>query len=142
MASYRIATLDDARRAARCLLDFHQAANLPFKASAAWADALFRSCVTDDDRLALMHESGRGLLLGIIAPSMLGPFLQAHEIAWWVYPDCRGNAADMLEGYEMWALKGGAQIIGVASLAVMPEVERLYEARGYARLEQHWVKVV
>lgn len=142
MASYRVGTLEDARSATRLLLDFHAAARLPFEASPAWANALYRSCVTDDDRLALIHDSGRGILLGVVAPSLLGPFVQAHEIAWYVDPEFRGRSVGMLGGYEVWAKTKGAQLIGAASLEAFPALDALYERAGYTRLEQHWVKVV
>lgn len=124
----------------RLLLDFHRQARLPFPASAAWADTLYRSCVTDDDRLALIHESGHGILLAVAAPSLLGPFIQAHEIAWWVDPDHRGRSAAMVGGYEEWAKLKGAKLVGMVSLDGMPALDQLYTRLGYVKLEQHWVK--
>lgn len=135
----RIAKLEDAVTGARLLLDFHKAAKMPFPASGAWAHNLFCECVTDPNRLALVTAGG--ILLAAVGPSILGPFVQADEIAWWVSPERRGVGASMLLRYEQWAISMGARLIGVASLAAMPEVESIYERRGFARLETHWVKV-
>lgn len=125
--------------ATRMLLEFHRAADLPFAASAAWAHNLFCECVTQPNRLAIVSDGG--ILLAIAEPSILGPFVQAHEIAWWVTPEHRGAGIRMLDGYEEWAIKHGAHLISVASLSVLPGVEAVYERRGYQRLETHWVKV-
>lgn len=95
----------------------------------------------DDDRLALMHESGHGVLLAVAGPSQLGPFVQAQEIAWWVHPDHRTKCASMVGGYEQWATAVmGAKLVGLVSLAGMPDLDRLYTHLGYVKLEQHWVK--
>jgi hypothetical protein len=135
----RPATLLDAHVAARYLLDFHRAAALPFPTSPAWAHSLFCEHVTDPSKLALMDNGG--VLLGVVGNSMLGPFRQAQEIAWWISPEHRGSGMRMLLRYEEWAISMGARMIGVASLSVMPDVERLYERRGFSRLETQWVKV-
>jgi hypothetical protein len=138
----RRATLADAVDGARLLLDFHSAASLPFPRSPAWAHAMFCDHVTDPAKLALVTDGG--VLLGIVGNSMLGPFRQAQEIVWWLDPAKRsnGDGQDMLARYEEWAINMGALMIGAASLSIMPEVERLYERRGYSRLETHWVMVV
>lgn len=138
----RPGTIADAKRGARMLLDFHKVARLPFHASGAWAHNLFCDCVTQPNRLAIMADAG--LLLAITGPAMLGPFIEAHEIAWWVEPGSRGNGDGMrmLDTYEEWAAGQGAKIISVASMAALPAVESIYDRRGFVRLETHWVKVV
>lgn len=88
----------------------------------------------------LCVERPGGVLLAQIGPSLLGPFKAAQEIAWWVDPSCRGIGLGMLQEYEEWAISKGAKAIRVASLAVFPETEKLYERVGYERLETSWVK--
>lgn len=119
-------------------MDFAAAAQVPFQPSAAWADALYRQSVMDDDRIAIVRDGG--VLLGVVGASPMGPFLQSHEVAWWVDPAHRGGSVAMLDMYEDWARRMGAKLISAASLAIMPEVEAIYRSRGYQRLESHWVK--
>lgn len=122
-------------------MDFYKAAKLPGgKVTAAWADFVYRRAVTSENQIAIVKPGG--VLLGIIAESMIGPFAVSDELAWWVDPAHRGGSMAMLDMYEAWAQRMGAEIIGLTSLALMPEVERLYERRGYVRLESHWVRAV
>lgn len=122
----------------RLLLDFHKATGLPFPATAAWAKALLTASMQEPDRLAIIRPYG--VLLAVVGHSQLGPFMASEEIAWWVDPDHRGNSVGMLQEYEQWATSKGAKAIGVKSLAMFPETEKLYERIGYSRLETSWVK--
>lgn len=88
----------------------------------------------------LCVERPGGILLAQVGQSLLGPFLAAQEIAWWVEPDARGIGTGMLREYEEWAIRKGAKAIKMASLAVFPETEKIYERLGYERLETSWVK--
>lgn len=135
-----LSTLADKNEAVKLLLDFHKKSEMPFPTSAAWALDLFKTCVSDPDRIAISKTGG--ILLGAISRSLLGPILQAHEIAWWVDPDYRGGSVAMLEMYENWALEKGAKLIEVKSLNIFKEVETLYERMGYSPIETSWVKVI
>lgn len=143
---YRNGVLADANKATRLLLDFHKASKLPFPSSAAWAHSLFCDGVTSDNRLALVcaqpDDGMVGVLLAIVEDSLLGPFRQAQELAWWVHPAHRGSGHVMLQHYEAWARERGARIISGSSLVTMPSAEKLYERAGYERAETHWMKVV
>lgn len=137
----RIATLEDSMKGAKLLLNFHKAANPPFDASAAWALALFQEFVNAEDKIAIIKDGG--ILLGGVSKSILGPFMQAYEVAWWVNPDRRGiNSIKMLKMYEEWAKIKGASLIEVKSLENFKEVEKLYERSGYSLIEKSWVKVI
>lgn len=120
------------------LLDFHAATGLPFPATAAWADKLYLTASTDPNWLCV--ERPGGILLGVVSPSLLGPFKVAHEVAWWVDPAYRGNSLGMLREYEQWAIGKGVKAIELKSLAAMPDVGRLYARRGYAPVETSWVR--
>lgn len=122
----------------KLLLDFHRAAGLPFPATAQWADKLYNTARSNPDWLCV--ERPGGVLIGMIGPSLLGPFKVAQELAWWVDPAHRGNSLGMLREYEEWATIRGVSAIEVKSLAVFPETERLYERVGYSRLETSWVR--
>lgn len=116
------------------LLDFHAASGLPFPATAQWADRLYMQARTDPNWCCI--ERPGGILIGVVSPSLLGPFLAAHEVVWWA-PGC---GAGMLEEYEKWATVKGAKVIEVKSLAKFPRAEVLYKRAGYERLETSWVK--
>lgn len=118
----------------KLLLDFHAASELPFPATAAWADHLYMRARTDPNWTAI--ERPGGILIACVSPSLLGPFLAAHEIAWWA-PGC---GSGMLAEYEEWAIGKGAKVIEVKSLAKFPRAEALYARAGYERLETSWVK--
>lgn len=120
------------------LLNFHTASGLPFPATAAWADQLYMTARTNRDWLCV--ERPGGILLAQVGPSLLGPFLAAQEIAWWVEPEARGVGLGMLQEYEEWAWGKGAKAVKVASLAVFPETEKIYERLGYERVETSWAK--
>lgn len=122
----------------KLLLDFHAAAELPFPATAQWADRLYNTARTDPNWLCV--EKPGGVLLAVCGPSLLGPFKAAQEVAWWVDPAYRGNSVGMLIEYEKWAILQGVKAIEVKSLAKFPEVETLYARLGYAPLESSWVK--
>jgi RimJ/RimL family protein N-acetyltransferase len=122
----------------KLLLDFHRAAGLPFPATAQWADKIYNTARSNPDWLCV--ERPGGVLIGMIGPSLLGPFKVAQELAWWVDPAHRGNSLGMLREYEEWATLRGVSAIEVKSLALFPETERLYERAGYSRLETSWVR--
>lgn len=122
----------------KLLLDFHKASELPFPATAQWADKLYTMARTDPNWLCV--ERPGGVLLAMCGPSLMGPFTVAQEVVWWVDPAHRGNSVDMLRTFEQWATLRGVFAIEVKSLAKFPEVEKLYERAGYARLETSWVR--
>lgn len=122
----------------KLLLDFHKASELPFPATAQWADKLYAMARTDPNWLCV--ERPGGVLLAMCGPSLMGPFTVAQEVVWWVDPAHRGNSVGMLREFEQWATLRGVFAIEVKSLAKFPEVEKLYERVGYARLETSWVR--
>jgi RimJ/RimL family protein N-acetyltransferase len=122
----------------KLLLDFHAATQLPFPATAQWADKLYTQARTDPNWLCV--ERPGGVLIGMVGPSLLGPFKVAQEVAWWVDPAHRGGSVGMLRAYEEWAISKGVFAIEVKSLAMFPQVEALYARAGYSRLETSWVR--
>lgn len=120
------------------LLDFHAASDLPFPATAQWADKLYTQARTDPNWTAI--ERPGGILIGMVGPSLLGPFKVAQELVWWVDPDHRGGSVSMLKEYEAWAISKGVIALRVTSLSVFPEVETLYARMGYSKLETNWVR--
>lgn len=138
--SSRLATIEDSNAAVKLLMNFYKASSLPFKTSAAWALALFKMFVNDEDKIAIIKDGG--ILLGGISESLLGPFKQAQEIIWWVDPEYRGNSLSMIEIYEKWATDNGALFIELKSLHKFKEVEKIYTRLGYEPMETSWVKTI
>lgn len=124
----------------KLLLDFHAATELPFPATVQWADKLYQTARTNPDWKAI--ERPGGILIGMVGPSLLGPFKVAQELAWWVDPAHRGESVGMLREYEDWAISKGVFAIEVKSLAKFPRTEALYDRAGYSRMETSWVKWV
>lgn len=122
----------------KLLLDFHSASGLPFPATAQWADKLYTQARTDPNWTAI--ERPGGILIGMVGPSLLGPFKVAQELVWWVDPAHRGGSVSMLSDYEDWAISKGVIAIKLTSLAMFPRTERLYERAGYSKLETNWVR--
>lgn len=139
MSSY-ISTLEDSYKATKLLLSFHKNSGVPFKTSAAWALALFQTCVNDKDKIAISKDGG--ILLGGVSPSLLGPFKQAYEIVWWVEPEHRGNSLEMIKIYQDWAIEQGATLIELKSLSKFKETEKIYARLGYEPIETSWVKII
>lgn len=139
MTAY-FSTINDSENAVKLLLDFHKQSDMPFKTSAAWALALFKTCLNDKDKVAISKDGG--ILLGAISNSILGPFKQAHEIVWWVDPNKRGNSMDMIKLYENWAKENGAKLIELKSLEKFKDTEIIYNKIGYKIIEKSWIKVV
>lgn len=87
------------------------------------------------------HE---GLIVG-----MLGVLLSDHpmsgerwatEVCWWVDPAHRGCGVRLLRQAEAWATTRGAVRLVTVSPAGSADVDRLYEALGYAPVETSWQK--
>ena len=60
----------------------------------------------------------------------------AGELFWWVEPAHRGIGLRLLRAAEQWAHDHGATALQM--IAPTPDVERLYERLGYARVEVHY----
>lgn len=62
------------------------------------------------------------------------------EIFWWVEPGFRGVGLRILRAGERWARSKGATVMNM--IAPTPEVERLYDAIGYGRIEVNYQKTL
>lgn len=84
----------------------------------------------------------RGVLMAATFEHPFGAGRWAKESVWYIAPEARGRAAiQMLDAYEAWAREQDCTTIGMASLA-SNDVSRLYERRGYAAVETHFVKLI
>lgn len=123
---------------------FHGAAKLPFAFSAAHADAIFRASLDQPDRLCLVLDVAgvvQGVLVAEAGAHPFGPFKVASEIMWWIEPAHRGRAAvRMIAEFETWAKARGCGFAHLVGLGDDLAVGRLYQRRGYAAAERHFMK--
>ncbi len=134
----RLATLEDRFEATKLLMDFYKDVNPPFKTSAAWAMNLFIRCVEDEDKIAIIKDGG--ILLAAYGPALLGPYVQAYEIIWWVDPEKRGNSISMINLYEAWAKDKKVSLIELKSLTKYQKTGIMYKKLGYDQIETSWTK--
>lgn len=108
-------------------------------------DALFEimlRLIESDDALLLVQDDGKpvGMLGAIIYCHPLTWQVFFNEIFWWVEPDSRGDGIALEQAATEWAKQHGA----TKSIMVSPDdrVSRLYERRGYTKLETHYIKAI
>lgn len=104
-----------------------------------------------------MIESGIGVIFGLMKEGKfvggIGGSLSmdpnnddliAIELFWFVTKEHRGGGIALLEAYETWCEeKGVKRIYMVYMLSSMPEVVKaIYEKKGYAPTEVHWMRRV
>lgn len=139
----------DVRRATACdriaiirlLQDSHAAAGFTFPFSAPHADMLFRQHM-DRGLVLVAGNPAQGVLMAMTFEHPFGAGKWAKETVWYIAPEERGRAAlRMLDTYEAWAREQGCTTIGMASLA-SNDVSKIYERRGYAPAETHFVKAI
>jgi len=136
------ADLDDVLAMAR---DFYAAAGLG-KVSPRNDDylgALLCTCMLEDGRaliVATVDAKPSGFILLTTSPHSLCPDAQvAHELAWYIRPDCRGHGlgSRLLSAAEAWAKEQGAQALYMVALGASEpqKVGRVYINKGYRLLE-------
>ena len=139
LSDIRHATPDDRLAVIRLLKDSHAAAGFTFPFSAPHADALFRAHI-ERGLVLVCGDPAQGVLMASTFEHPFGAGKWAKETVWYIAPEARGRAAlQMLDAYEAWAAEQGCTTIGMASLATN-DVSRIYERRGYAPAETHFVK--
>lgn len=135
----RRATADDRAAILRLLKEAHGAAALPFAFSAPHISLMLDAHMSDG-LVLVTGKPARGVLMAMTFDHPFGAGKWAKETVWYIAPSARGRAAlPMLDAYEAWAREQGCTTIGMASLATN-DVSRIYERRGYAPVETHFVK--
>lgn len=90
------------------------------------------------------EDKPEGFLMGALFAHPFDTRLRiAKETAWWVEEGCRGRLAvvnAMLDQYEAWAKGRGCRFAGMAELVGKARVGKIYERRGYAPIETHYLK--
>lgn len=125
----------------RLLKESHAAAGFTFPFSAPHADMLFRQHM-DRGLVLVAGNPAQGVLMAMTFEHPFCAGKWAKETVWYIAPEARGRAAlRMLDAYETWACEQGCTTIGMASLA-SNDVSKIYERRGYAPAETHFVKAL
>lgn len=141
----RHGTIDDRFAVIALLRESHAAAGYQFGFEAARADALFRLHLESPMACALLlerHGAVCGVLLASAFDHPFGAGLMAKETVWFIAPDARGRGGlTMLDAYEQWAASIGCVSIGMAALA-SNDVSKIYQRRGYAAAETHFIKSI
>jgi hypothetical protein len=122
----------------------HVAGKLPWDFSAVHADQMFQQSLDQADRVCIVYAPdniARGFLLGYVAPSPMASISFARDFGWWIDPGHRGVAAmEMMDAFELWADQRNATFCCMAAMEANPRAGRIYERRGYARTETHYLK--
>lgn len=141
MASSDVRRASEADRLAviRLMKDAHSAAGFAFPFSAPHISLMLDAHMSDG-LVLVTGKPARGVLMAMTFDHPFGAGKWAKETVWYIAPSARGRAAlPMLDAYEAWAREQGCVVIGMASLATN-DVSRIYERRGYAPAETHFVK--
>lgn len=137
----RHATPEDRLAVIHLLKESHAAAGFTFPFSAPHADMLFRQHM-ERGLVLVAGTPAQGVLMALTFDHPFGAGKWAKESVWYIAPQARGRSAlQMLDAYEAWAREQGCVTIGMASLATN-DVSRIYERRGYAPAETHFVKAL
>ena len=123
------------------LRESHSVAGFAFPFSAPHADLLFRQHM-ECGLVLVCGQPAQGVLMAMTFYHPFGAGKWAKETVWYIAPSARGRSAlQMLDAYEAWARRQGCTTIGMASLA-SNDVSKIYERRGYAPAETHFVKAL
>lgn len=135
----RHAAVDDRDAILSLLKEAHAAAALPFPFSAPHISMMLDAHMASG-LVLVAGTPAQGVLLASTFEHPFGAGKWAKETVWYIAPQARGRAAmRMLASYEAWAIEQGCTAIGMASLA-SNDVSKLYDQRGYAPAETHYVK--
>lgn len=139
----RLADINDKMACIGLLKQSHTAAGFSFPFKAAYASALFDQHLDRPDRCTLLLEHQglvQGLLMATWSEHPFGAGRYANETVWYIAPLARGRSAlQMLDAYEKWAKQHNCAAISMASLHTN-DVSRIYQRRGYAPAETHFLK--
>lgn len=137
----RFAEHGDRDRVVALLRDSHSAAGFDYPFDAARADYLFQQHMSAVSACVIVAgDPAQGLLMAVAFDHPFGAGRIAKETVWFVSPAARGRCAFlMLDAYEEWARSIGCVSVGMASLA-LNDVSKIYERRGYAAVETHFMK--
>lgn len=95
--------------------------------------------------ILVAEEMGQMELVGFLALVLFDHPMSGQrfctEMAWWVEPHARGRVGvQLLKQGEEWAKLHGAEVMQM--VAPTPEVERLYEKKGYTAIERTYQRAL
>lgn len=110
--------------------------------TAATVHAIVDKVMHDPASAAFVLEGRSGHVVGMIAvhtyPHPISQEIFATELVWWVDPAQRGSGRALLNAAEAWAKHRGA--VALQMIAPTEQVERVYAALGFAKLETIYQK--
>lgn len=124
---------------------FDKPGGFQFPFDAAYAERFFLQHLNSSHTAIFIHDvdgTAQGILTAVAFEHPYGPVWVAKESMWWIDPGHRGGTAAirMLDALEIWATSLGCKFVGVAGMGADPAVGALYERRGYAPAELHFLK--
>lgn len=137
----KIATRDDLTLIRRMAYEFMESTEMKHYAYEDDLNAVIDSLLDRDGSIVLLHGED-GMIAGTLSKFPFGPYVVATEMAWWVNPDKRKSnvGRDLLEAFEFWAKKVGADMVHMVSLD--DSVGKFYEKKGYKLLERAYIKAI
>lgn len=149
----RVAIAADKMRVIQLLKDsrigagFDKPSGFTFPFDAAYAERFFLQHLNNPNATSIVNDVdgvAQGILSAISYEHPYGPVRVAQETMWWIDPAHRGGTAAlrMIDSYGDWARSQGCRFTGLAGMGEDPAVRILYERRGYAAEELHFLKAI
>lgn len=109
-----------------------------------WVKRQLVRWVMNEDTLflvGLLDDQVVGVLVAMLMPSLTSGSPVAQEMMWYVDADHRGGTvgARLLFALEKWCAVRGASHLVMANMDD-EGVERIYDRRGFQRMEVHYIK--
>lgn len=101
---------------------------------------IIHKLLSDNTKGIVLLCEDKGAIAGMVEQFPYGKETIATELAWWVYPESRGNEIGQLlmQGFEYWAKKVGCSTVIMSSLDDV--VSKFYESQGYVLTERAYMK--
>lgn len=114
------------------------------------ASTLLHTLTANKSIVVGKYDGGKlvGVLVAIITKQMMTTSIIAQEVMWYLLPEYRSKSAiyetaKMVQVYEDWAKKSGADVVGLAALNTSPDsVKKFYNRSGYQEIESHFIKFI
>ena len=139
----RFATAEDRDRVISLLRESHAERGYEYPFQAAYAEKLFQQHLTHPSAcVLLLGQPAQGVLMAVAIEHPFGMGRVSSESLWYVSQTSRGRGGfKMLDAYEAWARDQRCKFAGIVSLKDN-DVSKLYERRGYATVETHFMKAL
>jgi hypothetical protein len=118
-----------------------------FHSMSSWRDRPFKREAMRETLINIIRNpngvlfyNGTGMIAGFVSPIYFGGGMVAQELFWFA----EKNGRELLDAFEVWANKVGADGVLMVNLALDERTDRImnamYERRGYSLRERHYWK--